>query len=111
MSLAIVTKNSSHHYMVSYKSSRVVMHSYEDELYLSCFGSGEREQGHGTEVLNLCRRIARRLKRPLRLTAAPYTYMGIKPYDIDRLKAYYQKRGFSVTEDLGRCCLMEYNPH
>ncbi|QIG69832.1 hypothetical protein F67_I3_11_006 [Rhizobium phage RHph_I3_11] len=112
MSLATITKGQfgNFRYKVEYKSSYVQMDVYKDGVYLSCFGSDEREKGHGTEVLNLCRRIARKLRKPLRLTAAPYHLNGVKPYDIERLKSYYQKRGFSIVTDGGSVCSMEYNP-
>lgn len=109
MSQAVVSRDGRNRYLISYMSSFVTMCVYEDILYLQCFGSGEREKGHGTEVLNMCRRIARRLNKPLALTAAPYPYQGVKPYDIERLKSYYEKRGFKVLVDYGRTCDMRYN--
>lgn len=109
MSQAVVSRNGRSRYLISHMSSFVEMYVYEDILYLRCFGSGEREKGHGTEVLNMCRRIARKLNKPLALTAAPYAYKGVKPYDIERLKSYYEKRGFKVLRDYGRTCDMRYN--
>jgi len=86
-----------HYIVISFKSSSVHFSIYDDRCFLSCFGSGEREQGHGTEVLNACRRLARRLSKPLHLTANPYRFNGEEPYSLERLIAYYEKRGFKKT--------------
>lgn len=67
--------------------------SLRDELFLHCFYTNEAEQrkGYGTQLLSLCKRISRRLNKPLRLTANPFYN---RPYQLDALLGYYSKRGF-----------------
>lgn len=109
MTLANFINNGSRCVRVVYKSSFVSFHIYKDMCYLYSFGSYEREQGHGTEVLNACRRMARKLGKKLVLTASPFPLKGQEPYSLDRLVAYYEKRGFKPTNKrTAYICEMEY---
>jgi len=69
------------------------LYVFTNGLYLVSFYTlhNEQRKGYGTQLLSVCKRISRRLNKPLRLTAGPFYN---RPYDFPTLLNYYYQRGF-----------------
>jgi len=70
--------------------------SFGKTLYLSSFITEHhaRNSGKGTELLTVAKRLARKLRKNLELTASPF---GMNKMPLDRLVKFYEKRGFKVV--------------
>jgi len=78
-------------------NASVSMNKSQGGYHLFSLRSNDRYKGEATKVLTVCKRICRRLNKPLTLTAAPFDDM---PMDTKRLVGWYSKRGFVPLKEM-----------